>query len=98
MKYTDALIEEVIRKNDLVELIGESVHLKRSGSNYTGLCPFHNEKTPSFHVSGAKQLYYCFGCHAGGNAITFLMDYHNYTFPEALEYLVQNITTKMLNR
>ena len=89
MKYTDDLIEEVIRKNDLVELIGESVHLKRSGSNYTGLCPFHNEKTPSFHVSGAKQLYYCFGCHAGGNAVTFLMDYHNYTFPEALEFLAQ---------
>jgi DNA primase len=89
MKYTDDLIEEVIRRNDLVELIGESVRLKRSGSNYTGLCPFHSEKTPSFHVSGAKQLYYCFGCHAGGNAITFMMDYHNYTFPEALDYLAQ---------
>ena len=89
MRYTDDLIEELIQKNNIVDIIGENVRLKRAGSNYTGLCPFHSEKTPSFSVSPSKQMYYCFGCHAGGNVITFLMEYHNYTFPEALRYLAE---------
>ena len=87
MRYSDDIIEEVISRNNIVDVIGEQVRLRRSGSNYTGLCPFHNEKTPSFSVSESKQMYYCFGCHAGGNVITFMMTYHNYTFPEALKAL-----------
>ncbi len=89
MRYSDELIEEVISRSNIVDIIGEQVRLKRAGSNYTGLCPFHNEKTPSFSVSESKQMYYCFGCHAGGNVITFMMTYHNYTFVEALKYLAE---------
>ena len=81
------MIEEVRSANDIVDVIGENVRLKRSGNNYTGLCPFHNEKTPSFSVSRAKQMYYCFGCHAGGNVITFMMEYNHMTFLEALQAL-----------
>ena len=87
MRYSDELIEEVRSANDIVDVIGENVRLKRSGNNYTGLCPFHNEKTPSFSVSRTKQMYYCFGCHAGGNVITFMMEYNHMTFLEALQAL-----------
>ncbi len=87
MKYADSVIDEVLSRNNIVEIIGEQVRLRRSGSNYIGLCPFHSEKTPSFSVNDRKQVYYCFGCHEGGNAITFMMRYHNYTFSEALHYL-----------
>ena len=87
MRYPDEIIEEVREKNDIVDVIGEYVKLKRAGTNYTGLCPFHNEKTPSFSVSADKQLYYCFGCHAGGNVFTFIREYQNATFSEALQIL-----------
>ena len=87
--YSDDLIEEIRSRNDIVDVISGYVRLQKKGSTYFGLCPFHNEKTPSFSVSGNKQMYYCFGCGAGGNVITFLMDYENYTFKEALEYLGQ---------
>lgn len=87
MRYSDELIEEIIRRTNIVEIIGQYVQLKHTGFDYKGLCPFHNEKTPSFHVTPSKQLYYCFGCHAGGNVITFLMEYNNMTFVEALKYL-----------
>lgn len=87
--YSDELIEEVRSANDIVDVISAYVRLKKKGSAYFGLCPFHNEKTPSFSVSQGKQMYYCFGCGAGGNAITFLMQYENATFPEALETLAQ---------
>lgn len=80
-------MEEVRQRNDIVDVISSSVNLKRSGSNYLGLCPFHNEKTASFSVSPSKQMYYCFGCGAGGNVFTFLMEYENLTFVEALEEL-----------
>jgi DNA primase len=89
LRYSDELIEEVRSANDIVDVIGENVRLKRSGNNYTGLCPFHNEKTPSFSVSRTKQMYYCFGCHAGGNVITFMMEYNHMTFLEALEALAE---------
>ena len=91
MRYSEEIIEQIVSGNDIVGIIGESVRLKRSGSRYIGLCPFHNEKTPSFSVNGSKQMFYCFGCHAGGNVITFLMKYHNYTFVEALKYLAERI-------
>lgn len=87
--YSDELIEEVRSANDIVNVISDYVRLQKKGSTHFGLCPFHNEKTPSFSVSRNKQMYYCFGCGAGGNAITFLMQYENYTFQEALQTLAQ---------
>lgn len=89
MYYSDDIVEEVRQRTDIVDVISSYVHLKRSGSNYTGLCPFHNEKTPSFSVSPNKQMYYCFGCGAGGNVFTFLMEYENLTFPESLVQLAE---------
>ncbi len=74
-------------RNDIVDIIGGYVHLQKKGSTYFGLCPFHNEKTPSFSVSPNKQMYYCFGCGAGGNVFTFLMQYENFTFGEAMKSL-----------
>ena len=74
-------------KNDIVDVISGYVKLTRRGSSYFGLCPFHNEKSPSFSVSPGKQMYYCFGCGAGGNVFTFLMEYENFTFVEALKFL-----------
>ena len=87
MYYPDEVIEEVRLKNDIVDVISGYVKLQKKGANYFGLCPFHNEKSPSFSVSPGKQMYYCFGCGAGGNVITFLMEYENYTFQEALSSL-----------
>ena len=87
MYYPDEVIEEVRMKNDIVDVISGYVKLQKKGANYFGLCPFHNEKSPSFSVSAGKQMYYCFGCGAGGNVITFLMEYENYTFQEALQSL-----------
>ncbi len=87
MRYSDDIIEEVRMKNDIVDVISQYVKLTRKGSSYFGLCPFHNEKTPSFSVTPAKQMYYCFGCGNGGNVFTFVMEYENFTFGEALKYL-----------
>ena len=89
MYYSDDLIEEVRAKNDIVDVISGYVKLQKKGSSYFGLCPFHNEKSPSFSVSRQKQMYYCFGCGAGGNVFTFIMEYENYTFVEALRYLAE---------
>ena len=85
--YSDDLIEEVRSKNDIVDVIGGYVRLQKKGSTYFGLCPFHNEKTGSFSVSPHKQMFYCFGCGAGGNVFTFLMKYENFTFTEAMQAL-----------
>ena len=85
--YSEEQIEEVRSRSDIVEVIGSYVKLKRSGSGYVGLCPFHSEKTPSFSVNPARQMYKCFGCGVGGNVITFLMEYENFSFPEAMEHL-----------
>lgn len=87
MYYPEELIEEIRSKNDIVDVISSYVRLQKKGSSYFGLCPFHNEKSPSFSVSRQKQMYYCFGCGAGGNVFTFLMEYENYSFLEALKYL-----------
>ena len=87
MYYPEEIVEEVRMKNDIVDVISGYVKLTKKGSNYFGLCPFHNEKSPSFSVSSGKQMYYCFGCGAGGNVITFIMEYENYSFPEALQLL-----------
>ncbi len=87
MYYPDEVIEEVRSRSDIVSVISGYVKLQRRGSNYFGLCPFHNEKSPSFSVSPGKQMYYCFGCGAGGSVFNFIMEYENYTFPEAVRYL-----------
>ena len=87
MYYPEEIIEEVRMKNDIVDVISGYVKLQKKGSSYFGLCPFHNEKSPSFSVSPAKQMYYCFGCGAGGNVLTFLMEYEGYSFPEAMNVL-----------
>ena len=91
MYYSDELVEEIREKNDIVSVVGEYVKLTRKGGSYFGLCPFHNEKTGSFSVSPQKQMYYCFGCHKGGNVFSFLMDYENYTFPEAVKVLGERV-------
>ncbi len=87
MYYPDELIEEIRTRNDIVDVISGYVKLQRKGSSYFGLCPFHNEKSPSFSVSRQKQMYYCFGCGAGGNVFTFLMEYENFSFVEAVKFL-----------
>ena len=87
MYYPDEVIEEVRSSNNIVDVIGSYVRLQKKGSSYFGLCPFHNEKSPSFSVSPNKQMYYCFGCGAGGNVFTFIMEYENQTFPEAMKIL-----------
>ena len=85
--FSEEIVEEVRQRNDIVDVISQYVHLTKKGSTYFGLCPFHNEKTGSFSVSPHKQMYYCFGCGAGGNVFTFLMQYENFTFGEAREVL-----------
>ena len=89
MYYPEELVEEVRMKNDIVDVISGYVKLQKKGASHFGLCPFHNEKSPSFSVSGAKQMYYCFGCGAGGNVFTFIMNYENYTFGEAIKMLAE---------
>ncbi|ADL33662.1 DNA primase DnaG [Butyrivibrio proteoclasticus B316] len=95
MRYSDEIIEEVRSRNDIVDVVGQYVHLQKKGANYFGLCPFHNEKSGSFSVSGHKQMYYCFGCGAGGNVITFLMKYDNLTFTEAVKQLADRAGIKL---
>lgn len=95
MYYPEETIEEVRMRNDIVDVISGYVKLQKKGSNYFGLCPFHNEKSPSFSVSPQKQMYYCFGCGAGGNVITFVMEYENYTFPEAVKMLADRAGIKL---
>ncbi len=87
--YSDEVIEEVRSRTDIVDYISSYINLKKQGANYVGLCPFHNEKTPSFSVSPSKQMYYCFGCGAGGSVFTFAMEYDNLTFPEAINMLAK---------
>ena len=85
--YSSEVIEEVVSRNDIVDVISNYIKLKKNGSSYVGLCPFHSEKSPSFSVSQSKQLYHCFGCGVGGNVITFVMEYENMTFLEAVKLL-----------
>ncbi|MCD7817817.1 MAG: DNA primase, partial [Lachnospiraceae bacterium] len=91
MFYSDDVVEEVHLRNDIVSVVSGYVKLQRRGSNYFGLCPFHNEKSPSFSVSPSKQMYYCFGCGAGGGVFNFIMEYENYTFPEAVRFLAERV-------
>ena len=94
MRYSDEIIDEVIRSNDIVEVISQYIHLKRSGRNYFGICPFHNEKSPSLSVSPEKQIFHCFGCGVGGNVITFVRKIEDIGYRESIQLLAEkaNIT------
>lgn len=91
MPIPDHIIDEIRDRADLVEIVGEVVTLKKRGKNFVGLCPFHTEKTPSFSVSPDRQMYYCFGCQAGGNVFSFLMDHEKLDFPEAVRSLGERL-------
>ncbi len=95
MYYPEDIVEEVRARNNIVDVVGEHVRLQKKGSTYFGLCPFHNEKTPSFSVSPGKQMFYCFGCGAGGNVYSFLMQYENATFQEAIKTLADRAGIKL---
>ena len=89
MYYGDEILDDIRNRCNIVDLIGTYVSLKRAGGSYKGLCPFHNEKTPSFMVTPSKKMFYCFGCHKGGDVFTFLQDYENMTFVEAVQFLAE---------
>ena len=80
-------IQQILSRIDIVEIVGSFIKLKKRGANYLGLCPFHNEKTPSFTVSPSKEIYKCFGCGKSGNSISFVMEHEKYSYVEALKWL-----------
>lgn len=91
MYYPDHIVEEVRSRNNIVDVIGGTIALKKKGANYFGLCPFHGEKTASFSVSEGKQMFYCFGCHKGGDVVKYLMEYENISFQDALQELAARV-------
>ena len=91
MFYPEEVIEEVRVRNDIIEVVSSYVKLERKGRRYFGLCPFHNEKSPSFSVEPSKQLFYCFGCNKGGSVIQFIMGIENLDFLEALKFLADRV-------
>ena len=93
--FPEELVNEVVSANDIVDIVSGYVRLKRSGSSYMGCCPFHREKTPSFHVSADKQLYHCFGCGAGGSVIQFVMNAEGLDFPDALRFLADRAGVRL---
>lgn len=95
MYYPEEVVEEIREKNDIVDIISGYIALKKQGANYFGLCPFHNEKSGSFSVSPQKQMFYCFGCHKGGNVFTFVCEYENFSYPEAIRYLGERAGVKL---
>jgi DNA primase len=95
MFYPEELVEEVRQRNDIIDVISSYVRLQKKGSSHMGLCPFHNEKSPSFSVSGSKQMYHCFGCGVGGNVFTFIMEFENYSFVEALKFLAERVSVNL---
>src|SRR5947199_9297445 len=88
-------IQEILSRIDIIEIIGGFVKLKKRGANYLGLCPFHNEKTPSFTVSPSKEIYKCFGCGKSGNSISFLMEHEKYSYVEALRWLANKYNVEI---
>lgn len=98
-QFSDSFLTEITEKNDIADVVSQYVTLsKRSGSNLFGLCPFHNEKTPSFSVSRSKQIYHCFGCGKGGGVINFIMEIENVSFPDAVEILAKRAGIQMPER
>lgn len=98
MYYSDEILDEVMSRNDIVDVISGYVSLKKRGANYEACCPFHHEKTPSFKVNRDKQMYHCFGCGVGGTVFTFVMEYENLSFPEAVEYLAKRAGVSLPER
>ena len=96
-KIPQHIIDQVRDTAEIYDIVSEYVDLKQRGNNFFGLCPFHNEKTPSFSISPEKEIFHCFGCGAGGNSITFLMDYEKISFIEALEKIVTNNKQQLPN-
>lgn len=97
MHIPEEKISEVLNASDIVDVISESVILKKAGTNYFGLCPFHSEKTPSFSVNPGKQIFHCFGCSAGGNVLSYLMKYHGISFPEAVKMAARKYNIEIEN-
>lgn len=95
MYYPEEIVEEVRQRNNIVDVVGSYVPLRKRGTNYVGLCPFHNERTPSFSVNSNMQIYKCFGCGKGGNVITFVMEYENFSFAEALKLLADKVNINL---
>ena len=95
IRYSEEIIEEVRQSNDIVDVLSQYMRLKRSGRNYFGLCPFHNEKSPSFSVSPDKQIFHCFGCGVGGNVFTFLMKIEGINFVEAVQMLAERAQVQL---
>jgi DNA primase len=89
MKFDNSFVDQIKNSVDIVRVVSEYVRLRKSGANYSGLCPFHSEKTPSFHVHSSRQLYHCFGCHAGGDVFKFIQSIERITFPETLKLLAE---------
>ena len=94
-RYSDEIIDDVRQSNDIVDVISQYVRLKRSGRNYFGLCPFHNEKSPSFSVSPEKQIFHCFGCGVGGNVFKFLTKIEGINFVEAVQQLAERANIQL---
>ena len=87
---------DVVREtSDILDVVSQYVELKQRGANYFGICPFHDEKTASFSVAPAKQIYHCFGCNAGGNVFSFIMDYQKISFPEAVKFIEERYNIKI---
>ena len=93
-----SVLDEVLEKVNILDIVSQYVKLRKTGKNFVGLCPFHKEKTPSFTVSTEKQIYYCFGCHEGGNAVNFLAKYERSSFSEALETLAHQVGIEAAGR
>jgi DNA primase len=89
MYIPEEKISEILNTSDIVDIVSESVILKKSGRNFFGLCPFHSEKSPSFSVNADKQIFHCFGCSSGGNVLSYIMKYHGISFPEAVRMLAR---------
>jgi len=97
MHIPEEKISEILNTSDIVDVISESVILKKAGTNYFGLCPFHSEKTPSFSVNPGKQIFHCFGCSAGGNVLSYLIKYHGISFPEAVKMAARKYNIEIDN-
>ena len=95
IRYSEEILNEVRQLNDIVDVISQYIHLKRSGRNFFGLCPFHNEKSPSFSVSPDKQIFHCFGCGVGGNVITFVSKIEGINFIETVQMLAERANIQL---
>lgn len=95
MAFPQQFLDELVSRNDIVDVVSSYVALTRKGGNYFGLCPFHNEKTPSFSVSPDKQIYHCFGCKHGGGVISFIMEIENLSFPDAVRFLAKRVNMEV---